>query len=130
MKIKRIKTLKEWSQKKVDKSWKNYDRRRCTVPQILGFGEWFENRFHDLCHIHDKAWGSRILKRKLFEDIIFCKNVFLRGLIFLKTSEIRDGFASITLSIIAYFWFNTVMFVWWIYKWAEKKTKERANGNS
>lgn len=30
--------------------------RKCTVPKILGFREWFESRFSDLCAAHDASY--------------------------------------------------------------------------
>lgn len=125
----KIKSLEEWSKKKIDPSWREVDRRRCTVPQALGFFEWFEDRLHDLCHYHDRAWGSRQLLRKLIADITMCYYMLVRGLIFLASAkhpnDFRDGFALIILAPVAYFHFNTIGFIWWIYKWTEKQIKER-----
>ena len=32
---------------------------RCTVPRMLGFGEWFDARFGYLCEAHDHAYMMR-----------------------------------------------------------------------
>lgn len=42
-------------------------RRFCTVPKILGFRDWFERSYGDLCEVHDAAYdeGKELLKADL-----------------------------------------------------------------
>ncbi len=37
----------------------NNPRRYCTVPSILGFREWFEKQYGDLCEVHDREYVDK-----------------------------------------------------------------------
>lgn len=52
--------------------------RKCTIPKIFGFRKWFENRFGDLCAIHD----AKYIKRegwRIVVDYHFAKGMWQRG---------------------------------------------------
>jgi len=52
---------------------------RCSVPRILGFGDWFDSRFDDLCHEHDRRYKTLNPLKKLQADFIFARGVAKKG---------------------------------------------------
>lgn len=56
---------------------KNREHRACTLPKIFGLRRWFENRFGDICEIHDYGYVMRLGKWKT--DMIFLKRMWERG---------------------------------------------------
>lgn len=54
------------------------NRRYCTLPEIFGFRDWFEESFSDLCIEHDRLYQSRI--GSIWKaDYIFVKGMWCRG---------------------------------------------------
>lgn len=39
-------------------------KRYCTTPDIFGFREWFEKRFHYICEEHDKDYTEMVIPRR------------------------------------------------------------------
>jgi hypothetical protein len=52
--------------------------RKCTVPKLFGFREWFEERFGDLCAAHDDAYVNRS-GSQIAADWVFAKGMWQRG---------------------------------------------------
>ena len=60
--------------------------KRCKLPAIFGLQKWFEQRFADICHIHDKHYGSvhpKTITRKeadkLLREYMITKGYFTLG---------------------------------------------------
>ena len=49
----------------------------CTMPKVLGFHRWFQDRFGDLCKAHDEAYEARLDRKQA--DIILAAGIALRG---------------------------------------------------
>ena len=52
-------------------------RRHCTLPAIFHIREWFENKFGDVCEIHDHMYTERLGKWNA--DKHFYKAIWKRG---------------------------------------------------
>lgn len=52
-------------------------KRQCTLPKILGLRKWFENRFGDLCEVHDYMYVNKFGKWNA--DKAFLKGMYNRG---------------------------------------------------
>lgn len=55
--------------------------RHCTVPKILGFRDWFEERFGELCKQHDETYiaqqGGEVAR--LMADLRLTSGMWSRG---------------------------------------------------
>lgn len=69
-------------------------KRYCTMPNIPYFRDWFEKNFGDLCEKHDKAYALNAEKLKPIKadkikaDFDFCKEVALRGYMFMAVMSL------------------------------------------
>ena len=54
--------------------------RYCTIPKIPWFRDWFEDRFGDLCKIHDEEYSAAKTRHEKYEsDFKFTKQIAQRG---------------------------------------------------
>ena len=74
---------------------------RCSVPRILGFGDWFDSRFDDLCHEHDRRYKTLNPLKKIQADFSMSSKVCQRGYVLL-------GIVSLCFLLS----FGTVYWVW------------------
>lgn len=51
--------------------------RYCTMPKIPFFRDWYENKFGDLCYLHDLDYYNGM--DKIEADYIFCQQIAQRG---------------------------------------------------
>lgn len=51
----------------------------CSVPRLLGFKNWFDERFGDLCENHDSLYTSKSAVSRYDADCKLAGSMFFRG---------------------------------------------------
>lgn len=76
------------------------EQRYCTVPKFFSFKEWYENKFSDLCKIHDNEYVFKNVN-KWTADWKFVSSVWNRGY---KFTAIGSFIAFWTVGL--YYWYT------------------------
>ena len=74
--------------------------RRCTMPNIPWFRDWFESKFHNECKLHDKEY--KIGKCKLCSDYRLATSIAEKGYVLLSLGV----FIAVNMPWVWYIWFK------------------------
>jgi hypothetical protein len=56
-------------------------KSHCTLPSVFGFKDWFNQRFADLCFMHDMMYETKVNRKEA--DCWVASHIMLRGYPFL-----------------------------------------------